>query len=565
MAAIYLINDQTPEALGITSMVRERRNLDNDLVRLGFDKAIDLDSVFEHEDDVIIKQDGNVWFHGTAQPTAHVGTARDEVKYLDIMGPWWKLSRFVYPHIDPNAATPGSVRAGDEEYSTRRVMYVDGATDEAMSTQEAMEELLDYADSKNLLTVGSGLNLLGDLYPMRETMSNKTLAEVIRSIMRYHVDIGIYWTYGIGAPTINFKQRGSAPLSYAVGTPPLQQISPMVLRRDLAPSGVFIRYERSLDGDGVLSSAGYRSREGADKYPSDADPDEENIMVATVQLGKAEPVPVGVAERYYKMFNDPPIVEGTLTFQAEDCTTGIKPGDTINITGAAPELVDEDCLVQSVVEDAFTGRTTVRLGMPRHMALQSMLDVVKEVDYQREPDPVEVALPESQGPLCGYCERVGTNVVFRISQGVISTGESETTDNVPKWEFTSTLLSAASPPGVTVAEGSAFDYYLYAEVNPVPETFTMLDADGDAVVEKQGIGPCDAVDLRMVFSPTAMGSPRAPELDPETGDVVQTGRYYFLFGSFAWPVGGSPTVNPTRLGGYYLLHVPPNRLVLVPS
>jgi hypothetical protein len=559
MSATWLINDQTPKALGIEAFTRRSVNTGRVSLTISLKRDIDASALFTYKQAITVKKNGVNWFVGKVREPGDSGDTHYEGSVVFCENNWWELERTLYLLTYPPSESPTAANTGG-----RRTLFIGPDTNEPETTQQALERVLTYAAAKGLLTIGTGLTKLGSVTPPRESLVDRSIADAIHAIMRYHVDLALYWD----GNTINITERGDDILSYAVGTKPLASCSARI-RHDLVPEGVIIRYEKAGDVQAVV---GWRGSLTQDKWPGSVEIDDTDILVETITLKEDEPTPSGIAKRYYDMLATSPLVEGELEFLDEDCGTGIRPGHTINITGGRAAWSTMKAFVQSVTESPMLGVTSVEVGIPGRLSAQDLLDLLRNQHRIRSrdleaSDNTDVAdnLPASQGPLCGYCEMVGTNVVFRISSGVISTGESETTENVPKWEFTSTLLSAAIPPGTVVTEGMAFDYYLYAEVDPVPETFAMLDADGNAVVEQQGVGPCDAVDLRMVFSPTAMGAPRKPELDPETGDVIQTGRYYLRFGGFVWPVGGTPTVNPERLGSYYLLHVPPSRLVLVPS
>jgi hypothetical protein len=555
MPAVWTINDQALVALGVADFSITRSGEGPVSLTLLVNQPIAEASSFAYGDTVTVKKDAATWFVGKVVTPTDAAEWTKEGYLVRCENAWWDLTRNTYLLTWPVGAVrnPGTTTG-------RRQLFVGVGTDEPETTQEAMQAVLDQAVDRGLISGYSGLSVLGEVTPPREAVVDRTYAEVILAILAYHVEVSIYWD----GDQLKLSKRGVDTETFAHGDGRITGLS-LSRREDLVPEGVVIRYERE---EGVQRVSGWRGivTDGDDVWPEGTNIDDVDVLVQTITLRKDEPLPDGIAKRYYEMLEQA-IAEGTITIKDQDCDQSVRPGTTINITGGKAWWADMNAFVQQVTEQPMLGLTTVTVGLPARLDAQSLYDLVRNMHRIMQRDgnasaDVDV-FTEPSGALSGYVTRVGPDVVFRVSPGVISTGETSPTDHIPLWELSSTPLNASSPPGSVVVEGNAFDYYLYAEVNPVPELFTFSDADGDPVVEYRAIGPCEAVALRIVFSDAAAGVARAPVVDPETGEVTMTGKYYFHMGTFSWPVGGSPTVSPTREGSFYLLHVPPNRVLLI--
>lgn len=85
---------------------------------------------------------------------------------------------------------------------------------------------------------------------------------------------------------------------------------------------------------------------------------------------------------------------GTMSFLDENCDTGIKPGDSINITGLHSDFTAMNALVQQVEEYPGSGQTKVTVGFPLGIDATSLYQLyrtaLKWMRYGSMPTPPQV-------------------------------------------------------------------------------------------------------------------------------------------------------------------------------
>ena len=535
------------ESLGIASLNITRESQQDDVAALEIRAAVDDPDIWSFGEEVTIRRDGAVIFVGYAQPSTISGGPDNESRTVELRGPWWKLGRlqFIIP-------APGVPAPEYEQFSARRQLFTRDNGD-PMTTREMMVEVLEYAKGKGVISGYTGTNDLEDsIYPAPEESVDRSIAEVMQTVLRFHLDVAVYFTGRV----INLKRRGLSLQTYEVGTPPLSSVD-VSLRTDLAPEGVWIRYEvrRALQ-----LPSGYKSAFHTDAWPGHAKPGDEGVVFETIQLDAGDEVPSGLARRFYDMWRNPPIAEGTIVFRAEECTTLITPGTTLNITGYQHSAAAMKAFVQTVQEDHNAGITTCTVGLPAHLGLRDLLDLIRlhrrrVADNQiGDPPLATVEVPDTAlTPYMDYVERVP---VLRVTPGEVRDGINALT---PTWDTSSTPLDATEAPYTALLLGADFDVYVYVEFTPEAVQFDVEDAAGDSFQEWLGVGTGTLDDVRIKFSPSGA---RAPEVDPSSGSTT-SGRYFFKIGSVVWPSGDPlPTVTVTRRGSLQIMHVPPARMFI---
>jgi len=548
--------DRSPEYLGIRNVggIRiERRNQEPDRVSLEFGASVADEPPWDFEEEVKVKVDGALVFTGYAQNPAITGDAGDEGRTLELLGQWWKLDRLMFLNFPP---PPWNYTTS--EISGRRTMFVDDNGD-AMSTKQMMLELLTYARNKGAISGWSGLDTMdADMYPAPEQVVDRSVAECIRSVLRFHLEMAV--SFGAGK-TLTLRKRNRHVRTYSLGAAPLATVE-MRNREDLAPSGVWIRYE---DRGSAQSSTGLKTIRGKDSYPEGhaTRPDGIGVLFETIQLDPGEPIPAGVARRYYKMFRDYAMVEGTVELLAEDADFTHLPGDTVKINGTIAGHNNLTALVQGVSLTPGLGRTMLKLGMPDYLDLRGYIDILRlrrrRTRDDLDGDKREPVDPPST-PLTCYLDYVDNKAVLRVTAGEVSDG---TNARVPTWDSGSTPLDAAVAPYTLIGEGADFDVWLFVEFTPEAYQFSGTDANGNAVTEWLGVGAGDVDAARILFA--VASNYRAPEVDPDSGQIT-SGRFYRKIGHVSWPAGAvQPTITAIHTGNVQVMHVPPARLFFFES
>lgn len=554
--ATWTFNNVSPKDLGIGLPVIERHNQARDVCRVKVNRNIDIDPPWEHGERVVVKRDGNQVFTGYAQAASLNGAASEESHAIEIFGPWWNMERLIFTQVALDSELAAVSDPTPEQISGRRRLFVGAIDGLPMTTRAMLQEVLFHARLKGAIVNWDGIQEVDDgVYPEPEEAVDRSVAEIIRTILSYHLDVATYFD---GAETLRLKKRTSPRESFALGSPPLVSCK-VKLRRDLIPEGVYIRYEQRRAN---ASPGGYKDLVGFDLWPLNAVPGEIGMITETVQLEPEEPIPAGVAKQFYLTLSSPPIVEGELEFTEEECGTGLHPGSTVKVSRPGRALQVRDGFVQSVVEDIANGGTTVTFGLPKHLGLDEFIDLMRRKQRRHRDDnvgdPPRIEVPSTAlTPYLVTDER--GRWVLRVSTGLVGDGN---TDHVPTWESSSTPLDATVPPQALLAAGSAFNIYLKHEYTPHAMEYTVLDSVGSAILE---FGFDDEGELDSVSVQFSNAGARAASVNPEGGAVVQ-GWFFRKIGRVEWPLGAAlPTLSVSRTGNYDIMHRPPSRLSYIPT
>lgn len=548
---MWTINDQTLEELGVTGFTRKRDASGRETLTLSFEREANEEPPVDYDGAVVVKKNGTTWFSGKALKPRQGTDENSAGGSVECAGPWRELERRYYL---------------SQNQSSRVMLFVvpngDGEGRTPENTQATLSRVMTYAQTRGLLTVGSGLAKLGDLDVPSETLVNRSIADAIATVMRYHADLALQWD----GTTLNIVQRGDEALTYTVGERPLSTHS-VEVRNDLAPAGVIVRYEMSGSAE---TGSGDREAVHIEKWPLDTSISDPDILIETVTLSPEDATPSGLAKRYYEVLSTLPPAEGVLTLLDDHCDEEIKPGHTINLLGARAVFSTMQAFVQSVAETPLAGVTVIEVGLPPWMFLDGLLDTVKSQQKDRVKDELENApapvqrpeLPSSQGALCGYCEYDPTNgnVYFYVSPGTVFGGDIAQGEVIPRWEGSSTPLNATSRPRALVVKGNAFDFWMEIEAEPKVSGFSMEDDEGVSFSEYRALGPMTITggsnpNARVRFN---TGAPQAPEVNPFTGEVTKPLKVWMHLGRFDWPSGDDvPTIHMSRMGAIQLMNVPP--------
>lgn len=556
--AEWKFNGLTAEALGIKSTTIERHNQAADVCRLTLNSDVDAAALWDFQAEVEVKRDGNVIFTGYAQPPAQAGEDSAEWHEVEILGPWWRLERAVMVQGAPSVTAPAIT-----EIAGRRRGFVSTTDGTAMTTRQMLIEVLEYARGRGFIAGWSGIEDVDDtIYAPAEEWVDRSVAEVLRAVLRYHVNVAALFD---GGKTLRLRKRGAHAhlLDYTFGEPPLASASTK-LRSDLAPRGVFIRYERRR---ATQSASGYKDFLGYDVAQQVGEisirPGDDGVITDTVTLEPDEPQPQNLAAQWLRMFSQPVVIEGTLTFKDEECDTGILPGHSISVDRVGRDAAISQAFVQSVTENVESGITTVEVGLPAHLGLNEFIDLVRRKHWRTRDDtdgdpPRSVEAPSTA--LTPYLARNASNLwVLRVSDGTVSDGLTERT---PEWLSLSTQLDALVPPEIVLVRGGEFNVYLLMEYTPTALHFTVLDEDGDNVTEYgfDEEGTLDRASVQITLS-----AARAASVNADSGAVV-SGRFYIKIGSVYWALANAePSLSVSRTGNFQVMHRAPSRLLIIPT
>jgi hypothetical protein len=549
--ALWMFNNMTTESLGIIgSPVIERRNQDVDVCRIVLRKDIDIASPFAHEQRVVVTRDSTAVFTGFAQAPRLNGSAGNETHTVEILGPWWKLERLILVQPPP---TFGLI-VGAANLTGRRRMFIGTTDGRHLTTREMLTEVLDYAVNKGAIPSWSGiLDVEDGVKPVGEEIADRSVAEILRNILRYHVDVA---TAFLGTQQLRLRRRGAHSRSFALGAPPLTDVR-VRQRRDLIPAGVHIRYE--LRGN-FQSMGAYKDPITVDRWPQNVVPGQIGVISETVQLEEGEAVPQRIAKRFYDQFALPPIIEGEIEFTAAECTTDIFPGSSIWITKTASSTLVANAFVRSVKEDTNTGATSVEVGLPDHMGLDRWIDLIRQRHRRHrddtDGDPLRLEIPStSLTPYLVLTE--GGRYALRVTDGSVSDGAEEHT---PKWEGTGLQLDDAEPPERVLPFGFNFDVWLLIEFRPTARQYTLQTNDGFAVQEWAADEEGEITRVSIQF---AKFNERVASVDPLSGAIVE-GRWFRKLGRVTWGQG-IPVLSQRKIGSFQIVHRPPSRLLYIPS
>jgi hypothetical protein len=94
--------------------------------------------------------------------------------------------------------------------------------------------------------------------------------------------------------------------------------------------------------------------------------------------GYIEPQPTGLAAALHAALSQLHY-QGSLTTVAAECRTDLRPGKSLNLTGARSAWATMAAVVQTVSMDLFTGTVLTSFGPPAHLAVQDLVALLKPV------------------------------------------------------------------------------------------------------------------------------------------------------------------------------------------
>lgn len=570
---MFTISTDTFEELGIRMASRVLVNQGIDKVVLEVvDATLAAAQLWAYGDEVLIKRGTERYFKGKVAKLPKWGESGAVGSTYEIWGPWWDLTRCVYEQswngdltsrvmLGARAVYGAGTGGGVELGETSDIRYgTDEPTAVAVNTAKELENLIDFASWRGCDLDRDELPTGIDMFP--EEYVDRSVADLIIAILRWHPYAVTWFDYTSSTPELHIRVRAemaTVALSTSTDVESLQVAS----RDELVPPCIVIRYACKTERQYVLQYE--------DKYPALATGEELGAYIATVTLDEGEAwdigeapvgsyllsIPTGLAQHFYTSYNDV-MYDGSLTVVAASVGATEYMGKALNLTGGLAAWGTMAAPIQSVTEDIGQGVTTLEFGSGENIGIEDLLKL-KDLLRKRKPKAQKArdtspAPPTGQGPFEIYTAKVGANWVVYVYPGIVTNGE-------PDGE-----ISVGDLAGALIGWGGALDRWLFVEIEPVMDSMVLLDADGDEFVEWRATASVTIVDTGIATSITQYGAARAPIVDYATGEITETGRYYFYLGSCVFNTGAAaPTPSNTRSGNFTLMHVPPARLYLMPE
>lgn len=236
------------------------------------------DPLFAYGDTVKLYRAGTKIFEGIITSTPLFGDGQSERLQYTAEGPFWYLEKLIYQQewkvYDDQA---------EEDVATLKSHVFLGYDDEAekINTGESIADAIAFA-----ISVGAPLSLSTNNAATdapSEDVTDLSVAEVIRRLLRWNPDCVTYFDYSTTPPTLHIvKESNLSNLTMSLkDSGEGQRISSIEYRKrdDMRPSGVVIKYERINEFDGQE----FRQVE-IDKYPPSADETDFDAIVMTIDL-----------------------------------------------------------------------------------------------------------------------------------------------------------------------------------------------------------------------------------------------------------------------------------------
>lgn len=380
----YAGTTKTLNDWGIEDAQLHRRNLDTELFTFAIPtEDVFANPLFPHDAQITLYRESTIWFIGrvTARPAYCSG--RERQRYV-VSNSWARLLRIIYQqqYVLKTEDFTGVIGS----WSTRVVLGQD-AWGRKITASQQIQDISNYGN-----IVGSNLFTLAALGPYAipplETVRDITCVEAIRRMLAWTPDAVGAFDYSSGGTTLTILRRsGLASVSIDLDDQNLvRDISGVVLREDLVPTGVVIIYqlaERDESNEEVRSQL--YTREVRDSAGLTAG---VGVLHATVALGlqgtdQAEPVPVGLAAQYYAALVTPQ-AEGKIVIR-DQCAGLLRPGKKLNLLNGQTAWATMGATIQESIEYLEAGETEVTFGFGPLLGLGDFVDMMRRFRERNEP------------------------------------------------------------------------------------------------------------------------------------------------------------------------------------
>jgi hypothetical protein len=562
--AAFLINDQTPESLGVKVARR-------DLVSFNFSKVvlevIDADlasaTLMNFRDVVTIKRDGAQWFIGRVYST---GTKRDGTSFsqsIEVRDAWWRFNEITYKQdwdgISSEAIQLGAggtisgsgddgasglfVAAGKQLAYTRR-----GANyNDPLAFADEARNILGFAKyTENIEFTLGNIQGVVPLVPM--SFNNRSIHETLADIALSSPDVISRFDYTATPPRLDIIEvQNAGTVSLASGDRIIKaKITP---RDDIRVGTVRVNFLQTVNGAPEVAatqtaggSSVYRPLNVTINLPEGMVWDVGNTRLrinADNGLGNF-PVPRALADTIFQKYGRR-YYEGDITIKDDDVGGTRWLGEALNITGGPADWATMNAQIIGVSEDIQNGETTLRLG-PAAPSPERALRRINPAKSKAQPTA-------TYGPLETY---LAGNVIH-VQTGLCGR-DADGNEVIPEHTGAASVVDVAGL-------GAIQKVYLGVSFAPNVQAFTCVDADGNSFTEYAPIGT-GVVGTARIQTNNTTPPPQGAIINMSTGAFVQPAVVYFLLAQVKWSSGPAPTVELIRKGNFDLIFIAPNRLYL---
>jgi len=265
----WLINGQTPESLGLTVAGGEWRSGAASTVRLACGADADAADIFGYDDALEITYGDDVFFQGKIRRADKSASGQREGHDYVVEDAWAELERTTYQE-DWAYGASGTVLL------PAVVLGVNDAGARITLAQQITEAVNFAADSGVDIQAGTVPTGGMELWPTEAT--GLSVAEVIRTCLRFHPDWIPWIDHTTTPPTLNVTAAGSAT-ARSVALTAVNQVS-ITNRADRMPESVRLVFLSATEVDGEVY------RDGTiQKYPLDGPDSGPGCLTTIIELG----------------------------------------------------------------------------------------------------------------------------------------------------------------------------------------------------------------------------------------------------------------------------------------
>jgi hypothetical protein len=272
----YQGEEQSFEAVGIGRVVRQLVSQGLDTVQFSETiAAMDAAAKFAVGETVQIRRDGVPWFTGRVMQPTRSGSGANECIDHEIYGPWWYLDSLVFQQTW-RAYDPGVDAVVDQMSS--HVFLGQKSDGTAQTTVAQIREALEWG-----ITCGApfviGTIDLPDVYVPITEVRDRTCADVVRQMLKWHPDAVTWWDYSAEVPKFCCRCHARmGVVNMALGSTYWGAVK-LRPRHDLVVPSVWLKYEvtNTVDGRPVTGLI-------VDKYPVEKTRPEFGTLFATIQM-----------------------------------------------------------------------------------------------------------------------------------------------------------------------------------------------------------------------------------------------------------------------------------------
>ncbi len=260
-------------------------NLRRDLVSQGADSltfvetggAFDTAPLFAFDDTVVLRRDATIEFRGRIASARRVALPEGEAREYVVAGPWSWLEQITYQQVWHRANISVGVLVGLVEERSSRIVIGQDEDGAKIGTAAEMTAAVQWAiDNGAEIAIGT---IDADVTIPYQEVVDVTVAELIRTCLRWTPDAAAWFDYTTATPTLHIRRRANLTAVTLGINPDLARELDIRSREDLQVPAVAIHYEQSNTADGQTYAVA-----STDVKPVSATGSEPRALVATIDL-----------------------------------------------------------------------------------------------------------------------------------------------------------------------------------------------------------------------------------------------------------------------------------------